>query len=307
MNSLNNTVLITGAAGFLGGELKAFLLGNGYTVITLGRKNADIICDLSNSIPKLPSNIDFVIHAAGKAHMVPKTEQESADFFKVNVNGTQNLLKGITESHSKLKSFVFISSVAVYGVSIGKGIDESNQLLAEDPYGKSKIEAELIINNYCESQNILCTILRLPLIAGKNPPGNLGAMISAIKKGMYFSFGNGLVKKSMVLASDVAEFMPTFFKNKGIYNLTDGYHPTFHELETAISRGLGKNGKIKKIPGFVANLMGKCGDLLGKKAPINTLKLKKMQSELTFSDQKARKELQWNPHGVLTCIDSIVK
>jgi len=306
LNSSNNTVLLTGAAGFLGSELKTCLTKNGYRVITLGRKNAEIICDLGKSIPLIPSNIDYVIHAAGKAHIVPKTEQEGADFFTVNVKGTENLLAGISQSQSKLKSFVFISSVAVYGVSQGIEIDENKALLAEDPYGKSKIEAEGIIDQYCDEKNILCTILRLPLIAGANPPGNLGAMISAIKKGFYFSFGNGMVKKSMVLAKDVAEFMPTFFKSNGIYNLTDGYHPTFNELETAISKGLGKTGKIKKIPGIAAKLMAKCGDILGKKAPINSLKLKKMQSELTFSDQKARTELNWSPYEVIKCIDSMV-
>lgn len=306
MNSLNNSVLLTGSAGFLGSELKTFLTENGYKVITLGRRNADIICDLGKSIPLIPSNIDFVIHAAGKAHIVPKTEQEGVDFFTVNVKGTENLLAGISQSESKIKSFVFISSVAVYGVSRGIEIDENKPLLAEDPYGKSKIEAEGIINRYCNSKGIQCAIIRLPLIAGKNPPGNLGTMISAINKGLYFSFGNGTVKKSMVLARDVAEFMPTLFKSKGIYNLTDGYHPTFNELETAISKGLGKTAKIKKIPGIVAKLIAKCGDLLGSKSPINSLKLKKMQSELTFSDQKARTELNWRPHEVIKYIDSMV-
>ena len=306
MSSSNNTVLITGAAGFLGSEVCNFLSNNGYSVITLGRKNADIICDLGDSVPKLPSSINFVIHAAGKAHLVPKTELEAADFFKVNVKGTQNLIEGLRESKSNIQSFVFISSVAVYGVSQGSEIDENHPLLAEDPYGKSKIEAETIIRNFCTSNNIQYTLLRLPLIAGKNPPGNLGAMISAIKKGFYFSFGNGSVKKSMVLASDVAKFMPVFFKSTGIYNLTDGYHPTFHELEYAISKGLGKKGNLKKIPGIVAKLMAKCGDLLGKKSPINSLKLKKMQSELTFSDQKARKELQWEPQRVIQFIENIL-
>ncbi len=306
MSSSSKTVLVTGAAGFLGSEVCNFLSENGYSVITLGRKNADIICDLGDSVPNLPTTIDFVIHAAGKAHMVPKTELEAADFFTVNVIGTQNLLEGIRESKSNIQSFVFISSVAVYGVSQGSEINENHPLLAEDPYGKSKIEAETVIINFCTANNIQCTLLRLPLIAGKNPPGNLGAMISAIKKGFYFSFGNGSVKKSMVLARDVAECMPVFFKTAGTYNLTDGYHPTFHELEYAISMGLGKNGKIKKIPGFVAKLMAKCGDMLGKKSPINSLKLKKMQSELTFSDKKARKELQWNPKRVIQSIESLL-
>ena len=46
--------------------------------------------------------------------------------------------------------------------------------------------------------------------------------------------------------------------------------------------------------------LAKVGDLLGSKAPINSYKLEKMTKSLTFSNEKARKELGWEPLDVLT-------
>ena len=297
-------ILITGAKGFLGQAVRNHLNLSQVPCITFGRSvGNEIQCNLANEIPEIPE-VDMVIHAAGKAHSVPKTDEEKADFFRVNVQGIENLLAGL-ENNSSLKKFVFISSVAVYGITEGKEIDENSPLNATDAYGKSKIEAEQIILHWCKAKNIDYYILRLPLIAGANPPGNLGAMIKALIKGFYFSIGKADVKKSMVLASDVAELMSKLNGKSGIYNLTDGYHPTFDELEKGLAKALNIKNPLK-IPQTLAVLIAKAGDFIGSKSPINSQKLKKIQSTLTFSDKKARAELGWNPSHVLDNLDTIV-
>ena len=53
------------------------------------------------------------------------------------------------------------------------------------------------------------------------------------------------------------------------------------------------------IPYWMAWCMAKVGDLLGSKAPINSYKLEKMTKSLTFSNEKARRELCWEPLDVL--------
>ena len=58
--------------------------------------------------------------------------------------------------------------------------------------------------------------------------------------------------------------------------------------------------KPLNIPYWVAWCMAKIGDLFGNKAPINSNKLEKMTKSLTFSNDKARKELNWEPMDVLT-------
>lgn len=53
------------------------------------------------------------------------------------------------------------------------------------------------------------------------------------------------------------------------------------------------------IPYWLAKSMALVGDLLGEKAPINSLKLKKITESLTFSNEKAKRELNWQPLNVL--------
>jgi nucleoside-diphosphate-sugar epimerase len=155
---------------------------------------------------------------------------------------------------------------------------------------------------WCKKHNVVCTILRLPLLVGENPPGNLGAMIKAIDKGYYFNIGGGKAKKSMVLAEDVAAFVPKVAIIGGIYNLTDGVHPDFYELSVAISKNKNKKAPYN-LPLFIAKTIGFVGDVLGDKAPINSLKLKKITSDLTFDDTKAREIAGWNPHRVLQYLE----
>jgi nucleoside-diphosphate-sugar epimerase len=290
-------ILLTGASGFLGKILEQTLTDSGIDIIGLGRNHSQINSDLSISTPVLPK-IDLVIHTAGKAHSVPKTEEEKEAFYNVNVNGTLNLLKGLEHSVSLPRSFVFISSVAVYGKETRKAIDENTPLLAIDAYGQSKIEAEQIIQDWCKKNNVICAILRLPLIAGINPPGNLKAMIQGIQKGYYFNIAGGKARKSMVLAEDVARIIPRSAEIGGVYNLTDGYHPSFSELSLSIANQYGKR-KPYNIPQWLAKLMAKTGDIIGTKSLINSDKLRKITSDLTFDDSKARRELGWNPTPVL--------
>jgi len=287
--------LLTGASGFLGKYIFDFLKQSNSKTITLGRASFNnIICDLSSTIPFFPTQIDIVVHAAGKAHIVPKTEAERKDFFDVNLHGTENLCAALEKLETKPRSFVFISTVAVYGVETGENISEAHPLAGNTPYALSKIQTEYFLQNWCSKHAVKLSILRLPLIAGKNPPGNLGAMIRGIRSGKYFNIDGGSAKKSIVMAEDVAKCIPTIAEHAGIYNLTDGYHPSFAELSATIAKQMGKPSP-KNIPGWVAKSIALVGNILGSKAPINTDKLKKITAPLTFDDTQAQTRFGWKP------------
>jgi nucleoside-diphosphate-sugar epimerase len=288
-------VLFTGTSGFLGDVILRELNNN--NCFTLNRENSNFNCDLSKTIPEFDKQFDLIIHLAGKAHIAPKTNEDNLSFFQVNVQGTNNLLKAL-ENSSLPEQFVFISSVAVYGLEEGKSITENSPLLAMDSYGLSKIKAEKLVQEWCKQYNVVCTILRLPLVVGANPPGNLGAMIKGIQKGYYFNIAGGQARKSMVLANDVATVLLKASEIGGIYNLTDGYHPNFYELSTAIAM---KNRKSKpfNMPYVIAKCISFIGDVVGSKFPLNSNKLKKITSDLTFDDSRAREVLDWKPSKVI--------
>jgi len=304
----DKNILLTGGSGFFGQYLKKELSENG-KVTTIGiSENDDIYFDLSKGIPELNGSFDMIVHAAGKAHVVPRTEEEEKAFYDINYRGTVNLLEALQQSEKIPGKLVFISTVAVYGREEGERLKESLELQAGDPYGESKIMAEKAIIEWGNKNNVIVTILRLPLLIGKNAPGNLGAMIAAIKKGRFAIIGKGDTKRSMVFAGDVAAFIPKIADTGGIYNLTDGFHPTFKELASTIGSKLHKRPYFV-IPDFVATLMAKTADILQKvlrkELPFNSRRLKKLTSSLTFDDSKAR-EKGWSPHKVLEITDEWV-
>jgi nucleoside-diphosphate-sugar epimerase len=287
--------LVTGATGFLGKYIVDDLSEKAI-ISTLSRTSGDYKLSLEFQIPNFNESFDTVIHSAGKAHSVPKTTEEEHSFFKVNVQGTANLLKALERNVPK--QFVFISSVAVYGLCQGELINENTPLLAKDPYGLSKIKAEQLVIDWCNKNNVIFTILRLPLLVGENPPGNLGAMIKGIQKGYYFNIEGGQARKSMVLANDVAKILLKASEIGGVYNLTDGLHPNFYELSNVIGKQYGKS-RIFNLPFAVAKSIALIGDIIGAKFPLDSNKLKKITSDLTFDDKKTRETLGWNPNKVL--------
>lgn len=290
--------LLTGASGFLG----HYILENlPQPVLKLGRSKAnDIKCDLAFEVPDLPE-VDLVIHSAGLAHRIPKNPDEEKEFYQVNLFGTDNLIKGLNKSKSLPKAFVLISSVAVYGLETGHMISEKVVPVPLTPYGKSKHEAELLVQKWARENGINLTILRLPLVAGaKDTPGNLGAMIKAIQRGYYFRVGDGKSRKSMVLAQDISRLIPTLINHSGVYNLTDGFHPGIAGLDTYIADHFGK--KIRSIPSSLLKMISYIGTLIPS-FPLNPYRLAKLSESLTFDDSKARKDLDWNPRPVIGNLD----
>jgi nucleoside-diphosphate-sugar epimerase len=249
--------------------------------------------------------IDIVIHCAGKAHSIPRTGQEAKVFFDVNFEGTKNLCSAINSLQQIPKAFIFISTVAVYGVDEGELIPEGHQLNGSTPYARSKILAENWLQAWAKENDVILSILRLPLVAGDRPPGNLGAMLKGISSGRYASIGKANARKSMVWAADIAPIVSKLALEGGIYNLTDGYHPTFGELEHRISFLLGKRDPVR-IPMNFAKGIAFLGDILGNRSPINSDKLRKITSTLTFDDMKAKKVLDWQPNKVLDKLPQII-
>jgi nucleoside-diphosphate-sugar epimerase len=305
--SQKSKYLVTGSNGFLGSTLVSHLrkLGNEVSLLGRGGQN-DFIQDITKPF-ELPAGeyFDIIVHSAGKAHSIPGSKAEEQEFYDVNFEGTKNLCNALVNGGIKPAGFVFISSVAVYGLDEAEMVKEDAPLRGETPYAKSKIQAEQWLREWANAKGVKLAILRLPLVAGPNPPGNLGAMISGISNGRYLSIGRGAAKKSTVWSADIAEIIPEAAAKGGVFNLTDGYNPSFDELELGIARVL-KIKKVKKIPYGLAKILALGGDLVGRRSPINSNKLKKITSTLTFDDSQARKVLNWQPTRVLDKLKDMI-
>jgi nucleoside-diphosphate-sugar epimerase len=296
-------MLLIGSNGFLGKELKKYF-SKYFNLVTLSRRNADLCYDISNSIPLFTKKYNLIIHCAGLAHL---QDSISNEFDLVNVIGTQNILNAINVDNMP-QYFVYISSVSVYGLDSGALINENFPLIAKDQYGLSKIKAEELIRSWCIKNNVILTILRLPLIVGENPPGNLGKMINSIKKGFYFNINNGQARRSMILIHDVATAIHKIYLIGGTYNLTDGFHPSYLELSNSIAFKYNKKKAINISINF-ANFIAIIGKFFYSQFPLNKNVISKLTNTLTFDDSLIRNVIDLQSTCVLRFFDeqSLIK
>ncbi|MDE6206969.1 MAG: NAD-dependent epimerase/dehydratase family protein [Muribaculaceae bacterium] len=293
---MKEKMLVTGGSGFIGshivGELRRL-----YDVTLCGRAaENDVRADLTTDVPRLPEHYDIVFHAAGKAHTYPYTPVEQQEYFDVNFQGTKNLCSAL-EAVGVPRSFIYLSTVAVYGCDSGEDIDESWPLNGSSPYALSKIAAERYLTDWCKAHGVILSIIRAPLIAGPNPPGNLGAMIAGIRTGRYLRIGGSKARKSMLMVQDLVLLIAMLADRGGIYNVSDDTQPTVASIEETIARQLGGR-RIVAVPYAVAAVLARIGDLLGHRSPFNTFKLKKLTATLTFSNARAKADLGWSPTSV---------
>lgn len=308
------SALVTGSEGFLGRFVVGFLKASDWDVEGLDRAasgitGTTITADLAASPPGL-SRITpgFVIHLAGLAHVAARGVAAGRHFFDVNLEGTRNLLSGLDAARQLPRSLVFASTIAVYGVEHGAGLDEDTPRVATDPYGESKRQAEDLVLDWGERRGVRIGIMRLPLVAGRGAPGNLGVMVAALRRGRYLGVGLGGARRSMVLAGDVARILIRVAETGGVFHLTDGHHPSFRELEGALCEALGRPVP-KRLPASAARIAGWVGDgLTGLDVPFpfSSRSYRKMTSTLTFSDEKARRKLGWKPGRVIDAAAEIV-
>jgi len=185
---MTSTVLVTGAAGFVGSHFARAAIDAGLFVVALD--------DLSTSIrwPALPNmverivgdvadrvlvtqlvvdrSIDAIVHFAGRIR-VDESMREPALYFDQNLTRTIALLDAATSAMSRPLSFVLSSSAAVYGQAERSPIVELAPLRPISPYGASKLAAEIVLEAYARTRGVRWAALRYFNAAGAHPDGSL--------------------------------------------------------------------------------------------------------------------------------------
>lgn len=291
------TLLFTGGTGFLGTNVKPILDGR-YKVTTIGITDLDKLkTNFAKETPDLPEHYDIVLHAAGKAHVYPKTETERQAFFDINYTGTIHLCDAL-EIVGVPRAFIFISTAAVYGEEPAENILETAPLVGKTPYALSKLKAEEYLTDWCAKHSVVLGILRPSLLVGPNAPGNLGNMVMGIKKGYYLNIAGGKARKSFLMAEDIANIVPIIAEKGGVFNVCDTHQPTYGEISSSVAKQLGKRKPIS-LPYWIAWCAAKMGDIMGGRFPLDSNRLHKLLTSSTLSNEKVKRELGWEPLDVL--------
>ena len=197
--------LITGGNGFIGSYLKKYTYNqNDSEIITLGRSiGNDIQVDLSKSHVRLNGEYGNIIHCAAIVHSDKHASSFDFKTMHSDLEITLNLIKSI--SNSSYKKFIYLSSVAVYGLDKGEDIPLSQQLNPVSGYGLAKSLSERILQSVIPKEKLL--ILRLPLVNGPKPKGNIKKAIDAINANKMIIFSGNNAKKSILELEDLASFL----------------------------------------------------------------------------------------------------
>ena len=158
---MNQRLLITGGAGFIGSVLTGFLLDHGFEVVVVDElstghsKAIDArAIFIQASILDRPvivnalEGVNTVIHCAAKT-LVEESVSMRGLYNQINSEGTKVLLEAM--SHAHVSNIIFSSTAAVYGDSKVQPIAESGEIKPVNPYGQSKVEAEKLISKACDN------------------------------------------------------------------------------------------------------------------------------------------------------------
>ena len=302
-------VLVTGATGFLGkyviDELK-----NDYELIAFGRnktkgsalecKNVKFISgDFTDydEINKAMKGVDMVVHAGALSTVWGKWE----DFYKMNVLGTDNVMKAVL--NNKVKKIVFISSPSIYTDKMDRfnikehEVDEKNEL---NFYIKSKIMGEKIVNDG-RKHGINTVIIRPRGLLGIGDPSMLPRIIKANKKiGIpLMNDGKNLVDITCVenVAFAIRLCLETDKANGNVYNITNGEPREFKQILEELFSEMKVKPKYKKIKFEtlfnVANGIEKICLMLRiyKEPPLTRYTVATLGHSQTLNIDKAKKDL----------------
>ena len=192
-------VLITGANGLIGSALvEHFDSTKLHDVVGMVRPGAKCssegsveyrFCDLSlvNETSVYLNDIDIIIHTAARVHQIndPSTDH-LLKFMEVNFVGTIDL--ATKAAKAGVKRFIFLSSIKVNGERScpEKPFKFDDPRVGEDPYSKSKSEAELGLLKISAETKMEVTIIRPPLVYGPGVKANFLALLNLASKNIRF-------------------------------------------------------------------------------------------------------------------------
>jgi nucleoside-diphosphate-sugar epimerase len=255
-------VLVTGSSGFLGREIVRQAVDCGLRTRGVSRcisrisSGEDAICaDILDYATILPGfeKIEYVIHAAGRAHVFRNDSDSSSSFRTINEIGTANVAKACVTAG--VKRMILVSSISVYGPQQFGGYNEDTICRPHGEYAESKRAAEQRAIEITDGSNTSLTILRFATIFGEEDPGNVARLIRVIDKGCFVRVGDGSNKKSLIYRGDAARAclvaLSSPHKKMEIFNISST-PCMMSEIVALISSSVGRRVSRLMIPACIA-------------------------------------------------------
>ena len=297
-------VAVTGGSGLIGQHLIKFFLSQGFKVRSLTRSSVSSnhsnlkwfvgsLEDTKNVLNNLVLGADIVCHCAGEI-------KDESLFLKTNYEGTINIVRA--SLRSKVKKFIHISSVGVYGKNLKGSVSESDGLNPMNPYEKSKILADQWLIDL-NSKDMEVTILRPSVVFDVDMKNNsLKHWVESIYSGHFFFIGRKNSRVNYVHVEDVIDAINAISKkpiskNINIYNLS--YSITVESFVKNICNDTNKAYPKFRVPYLliisVAFLMDFLSMICSVKFPLTVARVKALTSSVSYDSSKIEKDLNFFP------------
>lgn len=315
-------VLVTGAAGFLGGHLVDMLVEQNYAVRAMVRpsedasrlyalKNVEVVLgDLTDeaSLKRAVRDVQRVFHVAAKTGPWGTEDMYRA----INVQGLADLIHASLDAG--VQRFVHTSSITVYGHHLQGIVTEDDPFRAEDnPYSRTKIAGEKLIANLVKDKGAPIVIVRPGWIYGPRDSASFGRFVAMVEAGKGFLLGFGKNIVPVVYVRDVAQGLIKAGEagNETIgraYTIADDHRVTQAEYLNTIAACLHVPPVSLKLPYTALYLAGRSAEwawqAMGRRnaapPPVTTYGVTLLGSDQIFSIGRARHELGYEPAFDLT-------
>lgn len=297
-----NVVLVTGATGFVGGEVCRQLLDRGWRVRAALRRSYELPAEIEPAVvgdigvdtdwTAALDGVRAVIHLAARVHVMHESASDPlGEFRRVNVAGTSRLAtQAATAGVGRL---VFVSSIKVNGESTDgrPPFTETDPAAPSDPYGVSKWEAETELLNISATSNLEVAIVRPPLVYGPGVGGNLRRILRAVSSGLPLPFAAVDNRRSLIGVWNLADLLLRVLTHPQAAGETflaaDTQNLSTPALIRGLAAGMGRPARLFSVP---QGLLAAVGRWSGRGAEMNRL-----CGSLEVNASKARTLLNWEP------------
>jgi len=301
-------VAVTGATGFLGGHLVRDLGARGTSVLPIVRRVDDrappmsVALDALLADPARLDGVDTIVHTAAVRH---RHGVDAGAYRTANVTLVEHLLRA---SAGRVRRFVHVSSVGVYGFPQHLPITEAHPYAPATLYSSTKVEAEKLARRVAKEVGIELVILRPTIVYG---PGDTNGMLDKtarmILAGTYRIVGRGDNTLHHTFVSDVVDGIELAVRSPNAagedFILAGPETTTLREFSETVARAVGRKVSRLRIPLGFARAVATAIDVAtyrrlsfrDREPPINNEKLDVMSIPIAFDPAKARALLGYAP------------
>lgn len=262
-------VLVSGANGFVGTNLRAYFRSRGIESVALDIADADISWEELGKFDF--SFVDAVVHLAGKAHDLKKVADEKS-YFDVNLGLTRKLYEAMAQNAAG-KRFIYFSSI--------KALD------FDTPYARSKRAAEEYL---ADKPDVV--VLQPAMIHGPGNKGNLNLLVQVVRRRLPWPLAAFENLRSFTSIANICAVVEGFLDPAtppGTYPVCDDEPVSTNRLVELVAAQFGFAPRFWRVPRALVRFAARAGDILH--LPLDTERLGKLTENAVVDNSRVRAAL----------------